>query len=58
MTSYRIPEIGEVMIEEDGDTPFIVTDIDDGDIIGETPDGRSISLPIESEPHLIDGQDL
>lgn len=56
--SFRIPEIGEICIEEDGDTPFCVVEVNHGLVYGLTPMGDIFSCRIESEPHILDQFDL
>jgi hypothetical protein len=58
MIDYRIPEIGEILIEQDGNVPFTVIGINNGLVNGLTPAGEAYSCSIESEPHLIDQFDL
>jgi len=56
--TFRIPLEGEILIKEDGNVPFTVIGIQNGNIQGITPDGTEILCPIESEPHILDQFDL
>ena len=56
--SYRIPDNGDILIETDGDVPFVVTGFDNGDILGVTPDGEEVRVPVEHDCHQLDMLDL
>lgn len=57
MIDYRIPEIGEIVIEIDGNIPFVVEKVTNGLVCG-SAGGCPISYPIENDLHVLDWLDL
>jgi hypothetical protein len=55
-----IPKPGDIVADEDDPnaTPILVTEIDHGRIWGTDPNGKQMSVSIESDPHVFDGTDL
>jgi hypothetical protein len=56
--SYRIPKIGDFLIEKDGNIPFEVIEVNHGRVYGMTPAGELVVYPIEHDLHLVDQLDL
>jgi hypothetical protein len=53
-----LPNEGDIVIESDGNVPFTVDHIDNGEIVGYTPDGDEVSVPMEHDLHVLDELDL